>query len=401
MENLLYLVHRIPFPPNKGDKIRSFNWLKGLSEHYHIYLGTFIDDPDDEKYVSVVKDYTVDTKICRINPKLAKVRSLSALLTGGPLTNPYYFDSEMQSWVVETVKKQRISRVLVFSSSMAQYVISLLGSDAQIVVDFVDVDSDKWQQYANRKSWPMSYVYSREAKTLFAFEKEIAKQVNASTFVSEKEVESFIAQSGLENQNILPLWNGVDTEYFSPSAQLESLGEKTGPVITFTGAMDYWANVDSVVWFAKNVFGKLKSEFSDLRFYIVGSNPNPEVCTLSAIEGIEVTGKVKDIRPYIASADLVVAPMTIARGIQNKVLEAMAMGKVVVTSPQGFEGLDAVPGDELLVADGADKTIAMIRENLLNRNTQMEERARACMVEKYSWKSSVDQLLTLLNSNSK
>ena len=390
MENLLLLIHRIPYPPNKGDKIRSYNLLKHLAQHYRVHLATFVDDEDDWQHVPKVQEMCASSHFARLSPLAGKVRSLGALMAGRSLSFDYYRDAGMQRWVDQAMRSHGIERVLVFSSPMAQYAEAY--PQARRVVDFCDVDSDKWGQYALQKRWPMSWVYRHEAKALLAYERHVAASTDASLFVSEPEAELFrtlapesAAKTGYFN-------NGVDTDYFSPERDYaRPYGEQERAVV-FTGAMDYWPNIDAVQWFAADIFPQLRARFPDVRFVIVGARPTPAVQALAQQPGIVVTGTVPDVRPYIAHAALTVAPLRIARGIQNKVLEAMAMARPVVTSPQALEGIDATPGAELVLADGADAFVAAISTLLNQSDPAMGQAARARVERQYSWPSNLARI---------
>jgi len=398
---LLYLVHRIPYPPNKGDKIRSFHWLKGLSESYDIYLGAFVDDENDWQYVDQLNVYCAGVHIEKLTPKTAKIKSLKGLLTGEPLTIPYYANQSMQRWVDEIVEKEKINDMLVFSSSMAQYVDSEIFSNCHRVIDFVDMDSDKWMQYAEKKQWPMSWIYRREARTLFNYEKKIAKKFDKSLFVSSKEAELFSVQIKDALIKVDYVNNGVDTAYFSSNEGFSNPYGKDEKIIIFTGAMDYWANVDAVQWFAEEVFPALKNKIEHLRFIIVGSKPTGEVLDLQSIDGVKVTGFVKDIRPYIMYADVAVAPMRIARGIQNKVLEAMSMGRTVVVSPQGLEGINAQPDKDLMLSTLKQDWVEQVTNAIIQPNLEMGHSARTCVMNHYSWYSNIVKLLTCFEEQKK
>ncbi|MDB5794073.1 MAG: glycosyltransferase, partial [Noviherbaspirillum sp.] len=189
MQDILFLVHRIPYPPNKGDKIRSYHMLKHLSRRYRVHLGTFVDDKQDWAYVDKVMDLCEETCFVEMNPAICKMRSIAGLVFNEPLSLPYYRNSEMQAWVNNLLKQRPIKNILVFSSAMAQYV-----QDADTlhrVIDFVDVDSDKWKQYAASKPWPLSWLYRRESRQLLAFEQRIAREFDSATFVSEAEANLF------------------------------------------------------------------------------------------------------------------------------------------------------------------------------------------------------------------
>ncbi len=390
MEDLLLLIHRIPYPPNKGDKIRSYHLLKHLAQHYRVHLATFVDDEDDWQHVPRVQELCASSHFAKLNPKLARVRSLGALLGNRSLSLDYYRDGAVRNWVAQTVASYKIERVLVFSSPMAQYAEALAG--CRQVVDFCDVDSDKWRQYAAKKSWPMSWLYRHEADALLAYERHVAKTCDAALFVSAPEADLFRTLAPESDAKIGFFNNGVDTDYFSPEREYDRPYASEERALVFTGAMDYWPNIDAVQWFATEIFPKLLATMPNLRFVIVGARPAPAVQALAQQAGVIVTGTVPDVRPYIHHAEIAVAPLRIARGIQNKVLEAMAMGRPVIVSPQALEGIEAVPGTDLLLADGADAFVATISALLAAPNPSLGAAARANVQQQYSWPSKLSRI---------
>ena len=315
---------------------------------------------------------------------------LGALLANRSLSLDYYRDAGLQAWVERTMREQKIERVLIFSSAMAQYAEAY--PQARRVVDFVDVDSDKWRQYADKKAWPMNWLYRHEARQLLAYERRVARECDASLFVSAPEADLFRQLAPESDAKIGFFNNGVDTDYFSPDRGYESPYAAGERAVVFTGAMDYWPNIDAVQWFAAEVFPQLRAVFPALRFYIVGARPAPAVQALGQTPGIVVTGTVPDVRPYIAHAQVAVAPLRIARGIQNKVLEAMAMATPVVVSPQALEGIDAVPGTDLLLADGAAAFAAAVSALLTTADDAIGLVARARVERQYSWPSNLARI---------
>jgi sugar transferase (PEP-CTERM/EpsH1 system associated) len=395
VEKLLFLVHRIPFPPNKGDKIRSFNLLKKLAKDYQIFLGAFIDDEQDWQYVHEVQKLCSQCCFLPLDPLKSKLRSLKGFLDNHPLTVPYYENSEMTKWIEGAVKDNAIERVVVFSSAMAQYVDSEW--KAHKVIDFVDVDSDKWLQYSKGKGWPMSWVYRREGERLLDYDRSIAKIFNSSIFVSEQEAELFKTLAPESAEKITHIENGVDTDYFDPELDYELPYAESEQVIVFTGAMDYWANVDAVSWFAREVFPKILQHHISARFYIVGARPTEAVTALERIEGVHVTGSVKDIRPYLHGALLSVAPMRIARGVQNKVLEAMAMAKSVVATTAAIEGIREWETVDVTVEDDAEKMMQIVRDKLNSADEDITSAVnRECVKKHYSWESNLQRIEQLL-----
>ena len=396
---LLYLTHRIPYPPNKGDKIRSYHLLKYLSKHYRVYLGTFIDDERDWKYVEEVKAFCEDTCFIKLNPFAARIRSLTTLLSTKPLTLSYYYNAQLRAWVDQQLKRKSINRILIFSSAMAQY--TDCAYDCHRIVDFVDVDSDKWRQYAEAKAWPQSWIYRREAELLLAYEKQVARNYDYVTFVSEKEAGLFKRLAPEVADKTRFFNNGVDVEYFTPQLDYANPYPEDAAVLVFTGAMDYWPNIDAVSWFAQAIFPAIRTEIPHMQFYIVGARPSREVMTLAQLPGVTVTGAVKDIRPYIAHAAMAVAPLRVARGIQNKVLEAMAMGKIVIVSPQAMEGIYAVPESELFIASDAnqfiDRIIQLSKKNKLTNNVGQAARLR--ILQDYNWTENLARVDSLFAGN--
>lgn len=394
MEELLFLAHRIPYPPNKGDKIRSYHLLRHLSQYFTVHLAAFVDDENDWKYAEALNGIVSGSiRLLPLNPRQATLRSAAGLLAGVPLTLPYYHDPELRRWVKRLLAERPIHKAMAYSSGMAQYLEPY--PELHRVVDFVDIDSDKWQQYAVQKSWPMSWIYRREARTLLGYECRIAGSFNAATFVSAREAEAFRQQATGCADRIDYFNNGVDLEYFSPDHELQSPYREGQRVLVFTGAMDYWANVDAVIWFASEIFPALRSQFPDLLFYIVGSRPTEKVLALAG-NGVVVTGSVADVRPFLAHAAISVAPLRIARGIQNKVLEAMSMAKPVIASLAAIEGIEAIVGQEILLAEDATAFIARISAQLTEPDERLGQAARMRMAQSYDWESSLQRLDALL-----
>ncbi|MBS1139938.1 MAG: hypothetical protein H6R13_1391 [Proteobacteria bacterium] len=395
MANILYLVHRLPYPPNKGDKVRSFHLLKHLAAKHRVFLGTFVDDPDDLQYIETVRSFCRDLHVAQLNPKFAKIRSLNGLIAGDPLTLRYYRDAGLQTWVEQTCARERIDAVVVFCSAMAQYVEAM--PRLPKIIDFVDVDSAKWTQYAPNHRWPMSWLYRREGKLLLAYERTIAASSTRSFFVTEAEAGLFTRHAPECAVRVGAICNGVDADYFTPDATRDSPYPAEEIPIVFTGAMDYHPNIDAVRWFAADILPSLTAKRPNLRFYIVGRSPTPEVLAL-ANDQIKVTGTVPDVRPYLQHAAVVVAPLRIARGIQNKILEAMAMCRPVVASVECAAAVDADKGEELITAETPADFVREI-EALLHdeaRSAAIGQAARQRVVTRYSWDAhlaGIDQYL--------
>ncbi len=392
MGKLLYLVHRLPFPPNKGDKVRSYHLLKHLAAQHQVFLGTFVDDPEDEAHVATVQGLCPDHHIARLNPRVAKLRSLSALLTPQALSLRYYQNAGLQAWVNDILATQQIDAVVIFSSVMAQYVkLAPGGPQVPMLVDFVDVDSAKWTQYAPRHRWPLSWLYRREGRCLLAYERTVALRARHSFFVTDNETALFRQLAPESAARVEAISNGVDADYFSPDAARPSPYPTGVPAaehlaVVFTGAMDYWPNIDAVTWFVAEVLPALRLDWPALCFYIVGRSPPPSVLALAG-PAVVVTGTVPDVRPYLQHAAVVVAPLRVARGIQNKILEAMAMGRPVVASTACVEAINAQADQELVAASSANDFSRQISALLRapQRSADVGRAGRQRVLQDYSW----------------
>ncbi|WP_300452758.1 TIGR03087 family PEP-CTERM/XrtA system glycosyltransferase [Accumulibacter sp.] len=391
MSRILYLVHRLPYPPNKGDKVRSYHLLRHLAARHQVFLGTFIDDPQDEIHLGALPPFCADMHVARLSPRVARLSSLRGLLDHTALTLPYYRNAGLQSWVDRTLREQRIDAVVVFSSVMAQYVQGR--RELRQLVDFVDVDSAKWTQYAANHRWPMSWLYRREGERLLAYERSVARQAERSFFVTDNESDLFRRLAPECAERVEAMGNGVDADYFSPEHAFTSpYGAEEVPLV-FTGAMDYWPNIDAVTWFATEILPRLRVNWPQARFYIVGRSPSPAVQALAS-EQVVVTGTVPDVRPYLQPPAVVVAPLRLARGIQNKVLEAMAMGLPVVASAECATAVDALPERDFLTARTVADYIRQV-ETLLSerpRADAMGVAARQQILARYSWDAHLSRI---------
>jgi sugar transferase (PEP-CTERM/EpsH1 system associated) len=398
MEPLLFLAHRIPYPPNKGDKIRSYHLLKALAERFDVYLGSFVDDAIDWQYQRDLAGLCAEVYLQPLPRFRAKIRSLTGFWLNEPLTIPYYRDGKLAAWVDRIVDERKIRKLVVFSSSMAQYVAGPRASEALRIVDFVDVDSDKWRQYALGSRWPASWLYKREGECLLAYERRIAEQFDYSFFVSPEEAELFRARSPGNERTIDFYQNGVDTTFFDPELDFRTPFGPHTRALVFTGAMDYRPNIDAVVWFAREVLPRITESEPEARFFIVGSNPSPEVQRLARDPAIEVTGRVSDVRPYLKHCEVVVAPLKLARGIQNKVLEGLAMGKYAIATSAAAEGLSVRARESCDIADGAEQFASRCLERLKRpAGGTANPQGRKCIEEYYSWESNLKPLLSCLS----
>ncbi|MBF0357177.1 MAG: TIGR03087 family PEP-CTERM/XrtA system glycosyltransferase [Magnetococcales bacterium] len=407
MKDLLFLSHRIPYPPNKGDKIRSFHLLQSLARNYRVHLGTFVDAEEDWQYVEAVKEMiSGESFFAKLNPATAKLRSLSGFLTGEALTFPYYKSAKMARFVAKTLESQPIAKIVVYSAALCQYVDGKKAQTADRVVDFVDVDSDKWAQYAKDMSGAKKWFFAREAEKLLTQERKIAATFNNSFFVSRAEANLFkqLAPESVSKTDYYE--NGVDQEFFSPKREYKNPYPPKQIPLVFTGAMGYRPNVDAVVWFATEILPIIRQQIEACHFFIVGGGANQEVENLQRLPGVTVVGAVDDIRPYIAYAAVSVAPLRLARGIQNKVLEAMAMARPVVATSQAMEGITLLPGMEGWICDQADifakEVLKFLGKNRQpgDPDNQIAIKAGAtglrCVAEHYNWDKNLKRVMKVL-----
>lgn len=392
--DLMFIAHRIPYPPDKGEKIRGYHVLRHLSESYRVHLGCLVDDPADLQHVDALRAWCVDVAAFPIDKRRQKMKALLNIRPGRPLMLDYYHHAGLHRWVRDTLARRTIAIVYVYSVAMAPYVDHLPRTG--VILDALDVDSEKWTAYARQARWPMRAVWSREGRTLLAYERAAAMRAEHTLFVSPQERDRFVELAPETARRVQAVENGVDLDRFSPAIAHGNPFRTSGPNLVFTGHMDYWPNAQAVQGFAADVLPLLQRQHPSATFHIVGANPGRAVLDLATAPGVFVTGRVPDPRPYLAHADVCVAPLRIARGIQNKVLEAMAMGRPVVASPQAFEGVRAVPGRDLLVADGTAATHDAVAAVLAGNHPGLGEAARAAMTRGYAWPAVLRPLDALL-----
>ncbi|MBT2186939.1 TIGR03087 family PEP-CTERM/XrtA system glycosyltransferase [Sphingobium nicotianae] len=396
---ILFLSHRIPWPPDRGDKIRSHHELRALAALAPVHVGCFADDARDESFGPDMAEITASQCIMR-RPGRKPVAALRGLARHAPLSVALFESAAMQDYVRRTLRDRPIRAVFGFSSQIAQYVHDL-PAGCRFVMDFVDIDSAKFASYGVAKGGPMGWVHRREGRVLGAYEGQIARQADRSLFVSDAEAGLFRELHGFSPDRVIALENGVALDYFSSVATMIPLlpGERgSGPLIVFTGQMDYRPNIEAVIDFAQRSLPAIRNVYKDARFAIVGRNPVAQVRSLCGEAGVVMTGAVDDVRPWLAAADVVVAPLRIARGIQNKILEAMAMARPVIASTQAAEGIDAVEGRDLLVARDPDAEAGLVLDLLADptRAAAIGRAARARVEARYSWAAAMAPLEELL-----
>lgn len=397
MGEILFLAHRVPWPADRGDKIRSYNILSYLAEMALVHVGAFADDDRDMGFAAEMQPLFVSTYL-ELRDKPQWRAGIEALMSGASVSVTSFASDRMQTWVNDVIAAHDITHIFVFSGQMAQYIPS--DFTGRVIMDFVDVDSAKFASYAKSGNPLMRWVNAREAKKLGAFEQSFAHRADCNLLVSEAEAAIFRAGGTLSADRVKALSNGIDTIFYDPNAAFEPPKKLVhGQMIAFTGQMDYRPNIEAVCDFAQGAFQIIRGRNPKAVFAIVGRNPASAVLALRQMPGVIVTGAVDDVRSWLSVADVVVAPLNIARGIQNKVLEAMAMAKPVVVSAAAAEGIDAKDGTHFIVANNPERQAQIICDLLSNKSARarLGNAARAHVVKEYGWARQLRSLNQIMD----
>jgi len=395
MGDILFLTHRIPYPPDRGDKIRGFNIVRYLSTRKRVHIIAFADDSRDLKRKNGLAPFTGNRSIIwRSKPRW--LAALQALAFRRPVSLTAFENGLVQEAVNNLLARHSIDTIFVFSSQMAQYLPAK--PRQKVIMDFVDMDSAKFEAYAKTSSGLTQWMMQREAQLLLAHEKSVASKVDASLFVSAEEAALFQERTGAKRVHVVE--NGIDTDYFDPAASYKQI-ETTGALIVFTGQMDYRPNIEAVTWFVETIMPHVRVAHPNARFAIVGRSPSDAVRALARQPGVIVTGEVADVRGWLAAAAVVVAPLKLARGVQNKVLEAMAMARPVVASLAAAEGIDHA---DTIRTGGTVGEIAEEVNRLLAdpvKAAALGAAAREQVKKRYGWDARLAVLDTILGMSAK
>lgn len=352
---VLYLCHRVPYPPNRGDRITTNMQLRRLRERHEVTCLTFSTEPGDRASIAVLEAEGIRVIAEPFHERARKWGAIPWLLTNTPMTLRC-FRSPALTRAARELERSGLDLAVAYSSCMAPFVEGLR---VPRVMVFGDLDSEKWLQYASEDRGPMRWVYAREARTLLEFEKNVARSFDVSTVVSEAEAETFERKTGVKPEIV---GNGVDLTRFRPRADVP----RVPGLVVFTGIMDYRPNVDGCLRFARQILPRIRSEVPDARFRIVGARPSKEILALAG-GPVEVTGPVPETADHLCQASVAVAPLRLGRGLQNKVLEALACGTPLVASSNASAGIarHARAGRDLVVAD-SDEEFAWAVVSLLS-----------------------------------
>jgi len=387
---VVFLCQRVPWPPDRGDRITTWHFLQHLLQRgAEVSVGCFTEEDRDEASVAFLRERCAEVCAPRLSRRPRKLTSMRGLLTGEALTLPFFRHGELRA-AVERWCERPPDLIYVYSSSMAQYALPV--SARAKVMQFAELDSDKWRQYA-AVSGPLGrWIYGREAKRLLAFEAEVARSFSRSFVVSDVEKELFTNCIPGVVPDVLP--NGVDVEHFAAAGD----AQRDPHTAIFTGVMDYEPNVDGVCWFVERCWPALRERFADAQLLIVGSKPIPKVKALADVAGVTVTGRVETTPPYFDRSSVAIAPLRLARGVQNKVLEALSMSLPVVSTPQAAQGLGDVPGGSLVVAGDERATIEGVSQWFADpeRARRDGEAAATWVRERWRWEKMYERLDAIL-----
>jgi len=392
MAKILFLAHRAPFPPDKGDKIRAFHLLQHLVARHEVWLGAGVDDPADMRRVGTNWDAYRDVCIVPLGRLRRACNMAWGALTGAPLSVARFRHPTLARWISRVLSDVQPDLVFVYSSAHAQYVAGSSLSGAQLIVDFVDADAQKWLAYADSGPRAARWAYAAEARRLVRFEGKALDAAVAGILISETErrLQAELLPRGAAKLSVIP--NGVDTDFFQPTP-----GPSATADIVFCGRMDYAPNIDGAEWFVREILPRVRKCRPDAVFRIVGAAPVARVLALGSMPGVEVTGSVPDVRPHLDRAAVVVAPLRIARGIQNKVLEGLAMGRPMVATPDALDGIAAMPGHEVLVGADAETFAEAVVEVLTGKApADLGQRGRQFVLRHHRWDGKLEALDRLI-----
>ena len=397
MGEILFLAHRVPFPPNRGDKIRSSNLLRKLASLAPVHVGCFAENAEDREGAEQVADLAASH--CVVNrTKPLVLAGVEAVLSGKPVSLTAFNSSRLESWVRETIAKRPITTIVVFSGQMGQYIPD--DFEGRVVIDLCDVDSAKFENYAaaGQRVW----LNSREGRLLAREEERLAARAHATILISENEAELFRSRlSEPHNANVQVIGNGIDSDFFDPASAKPhaDLAKRPGPHFVFTGQMDYPPNEQAALWAIGSFWAAYSAEHPTAEMHIVGRNPT-KLLKDQEREGVTIWGEVPDVRPFVAAADCVVVPLSIARGVQNKVLEAMAMARPVLLTKEAATGIDAVDGQHWMLCEAEPEAMSE-RIDALRADPDaakaMGEAARKFVLKHHNWDAMLAPLEGLVD----
>lgn len=392
MAHILFITQRVPYPPNKGEKLRTYHQIKYLRDLGHeISVFSPVENEIELKNAyQLANTLSINVVTQALPPKA--IRYVKALICNRSMSESHFYSSAL----LDKIKQQLCNAdvILCSASSLTKYVVKLLANTKTaskkplLLMDFMDVDSDKWLQYFKSASWPMRYIYYREYKLVKKLEQKAMQIFDCAFVIAQAEYDLF-QSSVCQCHNLKVLGNGIDQNEFFPSSE-----DHSNIHFLFTGVMDYKPNVDAVLWFTRHCWPKIKKEIPEAKLTIAGMNPEYKISALAKDKSIEITGFVNDIMPYFNRADIFIAPFQIARGVQNKVLQAMSCGIPVVSTTLGAEGIMVEDNENMLLCESSSEFIEACWRlaNDKNMRSTIGSKANKTITEHYSWASILKPL---------
>jgi len=388
---ILYVCHRFPYPPKRGGTIRPFNMIKHLHQSGHqVVVCSMTRSPESTCDAQGIAPYCTEYHLGEVDDRFQMLRMIATLPTPWTASASYFHSSRLERTIRRLLREQKFDLILVHCSSVAHYVDRVRGIPK--ILDFGDMDSQKWLEYVQHKPVPLSWGYWWEGQRVLADEKRLARRFDLCTATTRAEHATLEGYQTGTPTDWFP--NGVDSGYFTPSS------EPYDPdLIAFVGRMDYFPNQQCMLDFCEHVLPRIKARRPTVKLAIVGADPSPAIRRLSQIEGVTVTGSVPDVRPHVTRAALTVAPLRIARGTQNKILEAMAMAVPVVCSRLAADGVDAEPGRHLLTADTpaelSDAIVGVLSDPA--SRGRLSDAGRARVLSNHAWPNSMKRLDAIID----
>ena len=382
---VLYVCHRFPYPPKRGGKIRPFNMIRHLARSHEVVVCSLARSREEAEEARGIAPYCAEYHVETVDETVQRIRMVAALPTHITASTSYFHSPGLARTIDRLLAERRFDLGFVHCSSVAHYLRRV--RDLPKILDFGDMDSQKWLEYAHHKPFPLNVGYAWEGYRLAAYERRLARQFDFCTATTKAEWDTLQSYGTGVASDWFP--NGVDSEYFSPDGS-----PYDGDAIAFVGRMDYYPNQEAMFRFCRETLPLLRQRRPALKLSIVGADPSPQVRRLGEIDGVTITGSVPDVRPFVRSVALTIAPLRIARGTQNKVLESMAMGVPVVASRAAAGGVDAVANEHLLVADTPDEQCNAIHGLLQDpaRRARLASAARARVLSNHAWPQSMQRL---------
>ena len=393
---LFFICQRVPFPPDRGDKITTFNEIRHLSTKHEVHVFCLADGKRDLDNIPGLRRYAQSVTAVPVIGWKSKLRALRALLAGEPLSVAAFDEANLHAVIKRRFSELKPDIIMVYSCNVAQYAEHF--PQVPRIMQFAELDSSRWGQFARRSRLPLRWVYSIEQRRFFAYERRIARTFSHALVCTAAEQRDF--ERLIPGVPVSLVSNGVDLDYF----RSKGIAKRPGSIV-FTGVMDYFPNVDAVVWFCDKVLPIVQQRIPEAGLTICGSQPAAAVRRLAKRRGVTVTGRVPDTRPYLDGAEVFVAPMRMARGIQNKLLEALAMGLPCVVSSAAATGTVVPDGEGILATDDpeefAEHVMRLLRDGVFR--AAMASKARAVAELNYRWEAQLaclDRVVAVLSPRS-